>query len=358
MQHRTKRIQICCTLGLLLALALTSACSAPAAPATPAEPTQPAPAAAPTQVPPTAAPVPTEPVEAPSEPSSAGGLAPATEACASLEPAMFKALGVEITTAEVPFTEPFSGKTGTACELSAHDTGTFFESVDVVMGALELIFESHGWTADRQYDADGPTGMGRGFRQGDVLAIASVNWEPSADANCPEDQPISACELTPEQQLYTVSICCVHDADGPVAGAIVPATEAGQGLEPAVFKALGVEVSGAEASFKDPLTDQPGTSYQLTAEGTGADFQSLDQVMGALELVFESHGWTPDDMYVADGPTGTARGFRLENALALAMVQWHPAPDSGCSNDMPISECDLAPEQILYTITIDCVEGL
>ncbi len=351
----------CSCLALLLVLVLTAACTAPAAAPPAAAPTQAqgALAVAPTAAPPTAASaLPTGTPGLPPQVPGMAGLTPATDACSSLEPALFKALGVQIATAEVPFTEPFSGKSGTACELSAQGTGKDFQSVDVVMGALLLIFDSHGWTADGQYDADGPTGMGRGFRQGDLLAIASVGWKPSPDANCPKDQPISACQLTPEQQLYTVSISCMRGAVAPAPSGIVPAIEAGRGLEAAVAEALGVAVTATEEPFTNPLNDIPGTSYRLSARGTGADFASLDEAMGVLQSLFEAQGWTAEDMYVADGPTGTARGFRLGDALAIAMVHWEPAPDAGCPPDKLISECNLKPEQILYTVTIDCVQGL
>jgi hypothetical protein len=38
------------------------------------------------------------------------------------------------------------------------------------------------------------------------LMLITVGWEPSPEVQCPEDQPISACDLKPEQQLYTVQI--------------------------------------------------------------------------------------------------------------------------------------------------------
>jgi hypothetical protein len=39
-----------------------------------------------------------------------------------------------------------------------------------------------------------------------ALALISAQWAPSPDAKCPADQPISACNLTPEQKLYTITI--------------------------------------------------------------------------------------------------------------------------------------------------------
>ena len=40
----------------------------------------------------------------------------------------------------------------------------------------------------------------------DALLLIMAHWTPDPAANCPVDQPISACELTPEQRLYTVTI--------------------------------------------------------------------------------------------------------------------------------------------------------
>ncbi|HOG45484.1 MAG TPA: hypothetical protein PLJ35_18675 [Anaerolineae bacterium] len=188
--------QCCSLLGLLLVVALVAACDAPVAPAEPTHVAAPAPTQTPLPMPPQL------PVE--------GELTPAAEAAQALEPAIFKALGVEVTGAEVPFMDPLTDKTGTCYELVATGTGELFESMDVVMDALDLVLTSHGWTEDAMYVADGPTGTARGYRQGDVLAIAAVGWRPSPDANCPEDEPIFECELTPEQQLYTISIQAVQ----------------------------------------------------------------------------------------------------------------------------------------------------
>jgi hypothetical protein len=45
-----------------------------------------------------------------------------------------------------------------------------------------------------------------GYRQGGATLLSSVEWIPAADANCPPDQPIFECELTPAQQIYTLSV--------------------------------------------------------------------------------------------------------------------------------------------------------
>ena len=48
--------------------------------------------------------------------------------------------------------------------------------------------------------------MGSGYRSGDLLAIAGVIWLPDPAANCPQDQPIAECKLTPAQKLYTITL--------------------------------------------------------------------------------------------------------------------------------------------------------
>jgi hypothetical protein len=49
-----------------------------------------------------------------------------------------------------------------------------------------------------QYAAGGPTGMGIGMTR-DAARLLIL-------ADCPAEQPVSACALTPEQQLYTVTV--------------------------------------------------------------------------------------------------------------------------------------------------------
>jgi hypothetical protein len=40
----------------------------------------------------------------------------------------------------------------------------------------------------------------------------SVNWEPSDEVDCPDDQPISECDIEPSQQNFTISIELVQIA--------------------------------------------------------------------------------------------------------------------------------------------------
>jgi hypothetical protein len=64
----------------------------------------------------------------------------------------------------------------------------------------------------------------------------------------------------------------------------------------------------------------------------------------ALGIVLQSTGWTPDPGYVADSPTGTAFAVRRDNELA---------PEANCPQDHPISDCQVTPEQMNYTIRVN-----
>lgn len=138
--------------------------------------------------------------------STAGYQPLAADACAALQKAVADALKTQASASTAPFTDMLTGASGQGCTITAAGSGAQFGSVADAAAALQRALEAQGWAVDMAYAADGPTGTAFGLRQGAQLALASVNWEPAADANCPADQPISACELTPEQQLYTITV--------------------------------------------------------------------------------------------------------------------------------------------------------
>lgn len=81
-----------------------------------------------------------------------------------------------------------------------------FESLDAVVKSLGSMLVEQGWTEDPMLAAGGPTGINTGYRKGDQICLASTMWVPDSSANCPKDQPISACQVTPDQQIYTVTL--------------------------------------------------------------------------------------------------------------------------------------------------------
>jgi hypothetical protein len=132
--------------------------------------------------------------------------------CNELADEMEQMLGVGMAiTAPAPFEDYITGQTGTGCQVTASGTGLDFENVGVVVDALSGMFQTRGWQEDISYDGAGPTGMLGGYRQDNMLCLWLVDWAPSEEANCPSDQPISACELSPEQKLYTITLNCAED---------------------------------------------------------------------------------------------------------------------------------------------------
>lgn len=142
----------------------------------------------------------------PSLPAAASYL-PLTDAeCATLRDTVAATLGTSADLREAEFNDFVTGQTGRGCEISVSGTGETFGSFLDVAAQLQAALGEAGWTPDMAYLADGPTGTAVGLRQGSNLALLSVNWQPSADANCPADQIITACDLTPAQQLFTITL--------------------------------------------------------------------------------------------------------------------------------------------------------
>jgi hypothetical protein len=120
--------------------------------------------------------------------------------------------GLPVTQSNEPLFDPQKDKQGAGCQAAITGTGEQFQDPTTVVQLLGALLIGQGFAEDMQLAADGPTGTARGYRQGDQLCVAMAMWMPDAAANCPTDQPIAACELTPAQQLYTVSLNCGMEA--------------------------------------------------------------------------------------------------------------------------------------------------
>jgi putative hemolysin len=135
------------------------------------------------------------------------------EVCNGQAQAMAHTLDVlEVTQANAPLNDPVTGASGTGCQATVTGTGKQFQNPSAVVEALGGMLKDEGWTEDMMLGAGGPTGMGSGYRKGNQMCMALAEWRPDAAANCPKDQPIGACQLTPEQQLYAVTLNCGVEA--------------------------------------------------------------------------------------------------------------------------------------------------
>jgi hypothetical protein len=133
-----------------------------------------------------------------------------TATCNQLRQEMNKVLKVRVTMKRSTFQDFINGGGGTSCQLTVTGNGRNFKDVDHVLRKMSAMLTKQGWGNAPNYVADGPTGVARGFRKGNNLALLNIEWEPSANANCPNDQPISDCELSPEQQLYRITLDAVR----------------------------------------------------------------------------------------------------------------------------------------------------
>lgn len=186
--------------GLIGALGLLAACSGPAtAPTTSTG----SPAAAVTTTTQQTIEATAEAAEA-TETASAG-VAP-TAVCDELRAALVRALTLDMTLTEVPVQDPQTGTSSPGCRLSASGSAAELGMFLDVAAKLRTAMTDASWAEDQSLLADGPTGTASGYRKNNVLARTLVEWQPAPGASCPPDQPISACQLTPEQQQLTITL--------------------------------------------------------------------------------------------------------------------------------------------------------
>jgi hypothetical protein len=185
--------------------------------------------------------------------------------------------------------------------------------------------------------------MASGFHKGGALGLLSAGWHPSADANCPSDQPISACPLMPQQKLYEILF--------DVADLVVynPPSAGCSQWQAAVQAVIPLPVVLETVDFTD-FEQHRGTACRFRAEGTGATVPNFAELAHALDTALTPFGFTL--VNGADGPTGTGREYTLGNLTAIVWVQWKPSPEVTCPKDQPISACPLTPQQKLVTVSV------
>jgi len=127
-------------------------------------------------------------------------------------------------------------------------------------------------------------------------------------------------------------------------------------LAEGMSQALGIAGETTEAMFEDYVNQRVGSGCQTTITGTGLDFESVEVVDRALRGMIQAQGWYQDIRYDGGGPTGQITGFRQANKLCQLVVGWEPSEDADCPSDQPIFMCELAPEQQLYTIILNCAQ--
>jgi putative hemolysin len=157
---------------------------------------------------------------------------------------------------------------------------------------------------------------------------------------------------------YYDSKCAPGAASTATGSTIQPLTmEVCDGQAQAIAHFLGVlEVTQSEEPLNDPVTGISGTGCMATVTGNGEKFKSPDAVVRSLAGMLKDEGWTEDPQLASGGPTGTGMGYRKDNQICLVAANWEPDVSANCPKDQPITSCTVAPEQQIYSVTLNCGE--
>lgn len=108
--------------------------------------------------------------------------------------------------------------------------------------------------------------------------------------------------------------------------------------------------------FNDFITGQTGTACQILYSTTNAALPADADPFRATTSMLAAQGWAEDMNYGAGGATGLTTAFRKDSTLCMVGYERRPVDRALCSSDEPIGSCfeKLAPEQIVYTLTLTC----
>lgn len=125
-------------------------------------------------------------------------------------------------------------------------------------------------------------------------------------------------------------------------------------LETGAEAALGASGTSAAATISYPgLADTPGCQVSFSGTGAvyGTDFQA---VAAKLDTMMTGAGWAQDQNAAADGPDGTAMGYRKTGQAVVVNVSYDTAKGV-CREDAPIASCHPTAAQMQYTITLGLI---
>jgi hypothetical protein len=101
--------------------------------------------------------------------------------------------------------DAIAGEAGQGCRVYADTDGTKISNPGDALQAL-MATVGGGWSEQNGYQAGGPTGLATAMVRDMGLMLMQVGWQPAMGVECPKDQPIDACRLTPEQKVYSITI--------------------------------------------------------------------------------------------------------------------------------------------------------
>ena len=132
--------------------------------------------------------------------------------CIRLAGTLEQNLGISGQLLETNFEDHINQKTGVGCQAIFTTTGLEVENIGVLEIPAKAALENLGWQEDPQYAGGGAGGLVYGYRKDNGLCHMLISTEPSDQALCSADEPISTCweRLTPEQKVFTVDLNCAH----------------------------------------------------------------------------------------------------------------------------------------------------
>jgi hypothetical protein len=221
-----------------------------------------------------------------------------------------------------------------------------------------IVQMSRVWAPGRgRFDRDGFRCAGHTCH-GKQCAGKGMSWMGSCCPASPEPTSVPTRTPQPPTATPTTPAPTVPPTSEPVWGDFKPldATACGE-LADAMAEALGVPVTTEQALIEDYTTGKAGDGCQMTATGTGVEFDHVRVPFDALTAMLQARGWEEDLQYAAGGPGGVLAGYRQDTGLCLRQVSSGPSEEGLCSGDEPFVVCweNLTPEQRAFTVTLNCV---
>lgn len=126
----------------------------------------------------------------------------AAEVCESIQMQLEAALGLTLELSQAPFYDGPNDLGGEGCHLEFIGAGQpFVDSQEVFTRIANAL---PGWAEDPAYQGSGSTGVATALTQDNMLMQVSILWDLAEGAECPLDEPITMCDLAPEEKQYVI----------------------------------------------------------------------------------------------------------------------------------------------------------
>lgn len=167
--------------------------------------------------------------------------------------------------------------------------------------------------------------------------------------------------VVPEAGEYLIEVGSVRgNAEYSMSVSVSPAAytplplEECQSVKAAVEEALGLTLEQSQGPFYDGRNSLGGEGCHLEFIGAGMPFADSQEVFDKIAAALPE--WTEDTSYQAGGSTGVASALSRDNQLMLVSILWDLAEGADCPQDLPITMCELTPEQKMYVIYLDAAQ--